>query len=160
MRPQLGRPRTLTLAAAACVMLLAVLAGACASGAPTDEPGASPEEAFATYRALLDARALSASAQVLTPGSRELLERGSSRGQQASEAAALATAEHAAEFVVSGDRAVVRFPGVDELSPYFLSRGTSGWQIDLRSMAEYIAFDAMNHWRFRSTSHPYMFAFR
>lgn len=139
----------------ACLLLLA----SCSGSSPDDQPGASPSEAFETYRALLDARTLDAESAILTPDSRALLQRGYSGSQQSREASVLAGVIDLARTVTNGDRAVIWFPGSDEASPYFLREGTEGWQVDLASMARYIGFDSQNKWYFRSTGHPYSFAF-
>ena len=132
---------------------------ACSNAAPVDEPGTSPDAALETYRTLLGARALTDESRILTPDSRALLQRGYSGGQQSREGSVLSRAMDQAQTVVDGDRAVIVFPTSNEASPYFLRRGAEGWQVDLASMARYIGFDAQNHWYFRSTGHPYSFAF-
>ena len=148
------------MAAKFLVAMILFAVASCSSSPPTDDPGDSPGAAFETYRSLLEARALSAESAVLTDDSRDLLSGGYSGGQQAREASVVSGVIDDAETVVSGDRAVVWFPGSEHASPYFLRRSPEGWRIDLASMAQYIGFDGQNRWYFRSTNHPYLFAFQ
>lgn len=149
---------TLTSPGHALIALL-ILMTACGGSPPADRPGASPDEAFETYRGLLGASALSAESNVLTADSRALLQRGYSKSQQAREAKVLSRAISGAETAVSGDRAVIWFPASDEASPYLLLHSRDGWQVDLASMARYIGFDRQDQWYFRTDTHPYSFAF-
>ena len=139
--------------------LLGLSLTACGGSAMGDRAGETPEAAFDTYRALLAAGELAAESQVLTTQSGDLLRRGYSTGQQRNEASALDRAGPP-QVAVREDRAVIRFQASASVSPYFLRNSSLGWQVDLASMASSIVFDRQNHWRFSSTSHPYMFAFQ
>jgi hypothetical protein len=61
---------------------------------------------------------------------------------------------------VSGDLAVMRYPVADrQASPFFFRRGAQGWMLDFATMSRTIGFNHKNQWFFRTTDHPFMFAF-
>jgi hypothetical protein len=80
--------------------------------------------------------------------------------QQDNERKTLERGRHAAQTIISGQRAVIRFPAVDRrASPYFLRRGKQGWMLDFAAMSGIIGFNHKNQWFFRSTDHRFMFGF-
>ena len=80
--------------------------------------------------------------------------------QQDNERNTLERARDAARTIITGDRAVIRFPIADRhAGPYFLRRGGQGWMLDFAAMSGVIGFNHKNQWFFRSTDHPFMFGF-
>jgi uncharacterized protein len=59
------------------------------------------------------------------------------------------------------DHSVIYYPEQDwTFSPFFFKKSQEGWQLDFAIMTKIIRFNQRNYWRFVSTTHPYMFAFK
>ncbi len=65
------------------------------------------------------------------------------------------------EIRTAGDRAAVVFPGDRDhlLAPWFFRRSAAGWQLDGSMYPGVIGYNHRNQWRFKTTAHPYAFAF-
>ena len=80
--------------------------------------------------------------------------------QQDNERRTLEKIRDKAKTSISGDLAVIRFPVAGRhASPYFFRLGRRGWMLDFHAMSRIIGFNHKNQWFFRSTDHPFMFAF-
>lgn len=63
--------------------------------------------------------------------------------------------------VISGGKAVIRFPLANrQSSPYFFRKDDEGWMLDFVGMSRWIQFNHKNQWHFKTLEHPYMFAFK
>ena len=81
--------------------------------------------------------------------------------QQDNERRTLEKIRDKAKTSISGDLAVIRFPAAGRhASPYFFRLGRRGWMLDFHAMSRIIGFNHKNQWFFRSTDHPFMFAFQ
>jgi len=123
--------------------------------------GATPRQTLEAYMQALRLRVKDPELQIYTPDTRVFFRKWlASDAQQDNELAKLQQVRDSAETRVSGDLAVMRFPvGDRQAGPYFFQRGPRGWMLDFAAMSRLIGFNHKNQWFFRSTDHPFMFAF-
>jgi len=122
---------------------------------------ATPQQTLDAYMQVLRQRVKDPELGLYTAESRDFFRRWLvTDAQQDNELKQLQQARSRAETWVSGELAVTRFPvGDRQASPYFFRRGARGWMLDFAAMSRAIGFNHKNQWFFRSTGHPYMFAF-
>jgi uncharacterized protein len=140
------------------------------SGAPVKQPSgiagaftaaSTPQETLESYMQVLRLHVKDPQLGIYTPETREFFRKWLvTDAQQDNELKTLERARGSARTFVSGDLAVVRFQAADrQASPFFLRRGEQGWMLDFAAMSRTIGFNHKNQWFFRSTDHPFMFAF-
>jgi hypothetical protein len=123
-------------------------------------PGKTPEESLTVYKRLLEQKIKDPGLALYTPATRQFLARWVvTNAQQDNELRILEKAK-IDRVVISGNRAVIRFPIQERmLPPYFLERTDDGWAFDFSLMSAYIQMNTRNMWHFVKLDHPYMFAF-
>ena len=121
----------------------------------------SPLATLERYRDSLAAREKSPELGIYTPETRAFFCNWLvTDAQQQNALKVLEQALPAAEVIIQGELAVIRFPVADrQASPYYLKHSADGWQLDFATMSRTIRFNHRNQWHFSGQSHPYMFAF-
>jgi hypothetical protein len=122
---------------------------------------ASPRETIGKYMEVLRLHTKDPNLGLYTPETREFFGPWVvTDGQQDNELRELEEMISSSRVFRQDHLAVIRFPIENrQISPYFLSRGDTGWMLDFASMNKIIGFNHTNQWFFRTTDHPYMFAF-
>jgi uncharacterized protein len=123
--------------------------------------GSSPQETLESYMQVLRLHVKDPELGIYTPETREFFRKWLvTDAQQDNELKSVERTRGSARTFVSGELAVVRFEVADrQASPFFLRRGEQGWMLDFAAMSRTIGFNHKNQWFFRSTDHPFMFAF-
>jgi hypothetical protein len=129
--------------------------------APEFTAQSTPRETLDKYAQVLSLRIKDPELGIYTPESRAFFRKWLvTDAQQDNELRRLERIRGAAETVISEALAVIRFPVTDRhANPFFLRRGEQGWMLDFAAMHRSIGFNHKNQWFFRSTDHPFMFAF-
>jgi hypothetical protein len=125
-------------------------------------PQPTPLTALAAYREALRHSVEDPDLELYTPESRQFLGRWQvTAAQQENELRSLEMVWPAAEVIVSGSLAAIRFPLEERRhAPYFLRRHQAGWQLDLAARSRLVVFNSHNQWHFSNLDHGFMFAFR
>ena len=122
----------------------------------------TPQQTMALYMQVLRLHIKDPELAIYTDETREFFRKWLvTDAQQNNELKTLKRILSSEETLVNENLAVVRFPVSDRhASPYFLRDDGLGWMLDFASMSRVIGFNHKNQWFFRSTDHPFMFAFQ
>ncbi|BDD86043.1 TPM domain-containing protein [Desulfofustis limnaeus] len=123
-------------------------------------PGATPEQSLAVYRRVLTEKIKDPQLPLYTQETRRFLaDWVVTYAQQDNERRHLEEST-IDRIIEAGDRAVIRFPPEERTHPpYFFSRSSSGWEIDLAAMNRILHMNHKNQYHFPSLDHEYRFGF-
>ncbi len=123
-------------------------------------PGATPEQSLVVYRRVLAEKIKDPQLPLYTQETRRFL-----AGWVVTDAQQDNERRHLEESTIervieAGDRAVIRFsPEERTHPPYFFSRSSIGWEMDLAAMNRILRLNHKNQYRFPSLDHEYQFGF-
>lgn len=123
-------------------------------------PGATPEQSLAVYRRVLSEKIKDPQLPLYTPETKRFLaDWVVTDAQQDNERRHLEEST-IDRIIEAGDRAVIRFPPEERTHPpYFFSRSSSGWEMDLAAMNRILRMNHRNQYHFPSLDHEYRFGF-